>query len=74
MVGAADKRNFSGFKHHAKVHRFRIGTAILRWVLLGATLFYRPEWIRWALRTGTHASRVLAMLCRAIGVHRPRSS
>ena len=43
-----------GFKHHARVHTFRLGTAILTWVLLGATLLYRPEWIRWALRAGTH--------------------
>jgi hypothetical protein len=55
MVEGGEKRDFSGFKHHAKVHSFRIGTAILTWVLLGATLFYRPEWIRSALRAGTHA-------------------
>jgi hypothetical protein len=44
-----------GFRHHAKVHSFRISTAILTWVLLGATLFYKPEWIRSALRAGTRA-------------------
>ena len=49
------QRKFSGFKHHAKVHSFRISTAIVTWVMLGAILFYKPEWIRWALRTGTHA-------------------
>jgi len=49
------ERKFSGLKHHAKVHSFRISTAILTWVMLGAVLFYKPEWIRWALRTGTHA-------------------
>ncbi|HKH01258.1 MAG TPA: hypothetical protein VKB08_11125 [Bradyrhizobium sp.] len=43
-----------GFKHHAKVHTFRLGTALLTWALLGAALFYKPEWIRWALRAGTH--------------------
>ena len=51
MVQLREKQNFSGFKHHAKVHSFRIITAILTWVLLGATLFYKPEWIRSALRT-----------------------
>jgi hypothetical protein len=55
MAEDGERRNFSGFKHHAKVHTFRIGTAILTWGLLGTALFYRPEWIRWALRTGTHA-------------------
>jgi hypothetical protein len=43
-----------GFKHHAKVQTFRLGTAILTWCLLGMALFYKPEWIRWALRAGTH--------------------
>ena len=57
MTGADGKPNFSGFKHHAKVHSFRIGTAILTWLLLGAALFYRPEWIRWALRAGTSSRR-----------------
>ena len=59
MRQSGKKRNFSGFKHHAKVHSFRISTAILTWVLLGAALFYKPEWIRWALRTGTHAIEVV---------------
>jgi hypothetical protein len=49
------QRRFSGLKHHARVHSFRISTAILTWVMLGALLFYKPEWIRWALRMGTHA-------------------
>ena len=48
MVQLREKQNFSGFKHHAKVHSFRI-------LLLGATLFYKPEWIRSALRTGIRA-------------------
>ena len=54
MAQADKSGRFSAFKHHAKVHSFRISTAILTWVLLGATLLYKPEWIRWALRTGTH--------------------
>ena len=44
-----------GFKHHAKVHFFRIGTATLTWALLGAMLFYKPEWIRNGMRAGTRA-------------------
>jgi hypothetical protein len=54
MAHADNSGRFSAFKHHAKVHSFRISTAILTWVLLGAMLLYKPEWIRWALRTGTH--------------------
>jgi hypothetical protein len=54
MAQADNSGRFSTFKHHAKVHSFRISTAILTWVLLGAMLLYKPEWIRWALRTGTH--------------------
>ncbi len=55
MVDDGEKRNFSVVKHHAKVQSFRMGTAVLTWALLGAMLFYRPEWIRWAMRAGTHA-------------------
>src|SRR3954469_24833445 len=55
MAQAGDNGRFAAFKHYAKVHSFRISTAILTWILLGATLFYKPEWIRWALRSGTRA-------------------
>lgn len=44
-----------GLKHHARVHTFRISTAILTWVLLGVILFYKPEWIRNGMRAGTRA-------------------
>jgi hypothetical protein len=44
-----------GFKHHAKVHSFRVSTAILTRILLGAMLFYKPEWIRNGMRVGTRA-------------------
>lgn len=54
-VQAGEKPTDSGLKLYAKVHSLRICTAILTWALLGTTLFYKPEWIRWALRTGTHA-------------------
>jgi hypothetical protein len=55
MVQVGEKRNVSGFRHHAKVHSFRISTAILTWILLGAMLFYKPEWIRNGMRAGTRA-------------------
>jgi hypothetical protein len=56
-MGEVGEQRKLGFKHHTKVHSFRISTAILTWVLLAATLFYKPEWIRWALRTGTRDRR-----------------
>jgi len=55
MAQAGENVRFAAFKHHARVHSFRISTAILTWVLLCAALFYKPEWIKWALRTGTHS-------------------
>ena len=38
-------RDFSGLRRHAKVHSFRIITAVLAWVFIG---------IKWGLRTATH--------------------
>jgi hypothetical protein len=46
---------FAAVKYHTKVHSFRIGTAVLAWVLIGLAFFYRPDLIKWALRSGTHA-------------------
>ena len=51
---AGRKRDYSGLRHHAKVHSFRIVTAILAWVLIGVAFYYRPDWIKWALRAATH--------------------
>jgi hypothetical protein len=47
-------RDYTGLKHHAKVHTFRIATAILAWLLIGFAFYYRPDWIKWGLRTATH--------------------
>jgi hypothetical protein len=47
-------RDYSGLRHHAKVHSFRIVTAILAWVLIGIAFYYRPDWIKWGLRAATH--------------------
>ena len=41
-------RDFSGLRRHAKVHSFRIITAVLAWVFIG---------IKWGLRTATHGNR-----------------
>jgi hypothetical protein len=48
------RRDYSGLKHHAKVHSFRIGTAILAWGLIVAAFYYRPDLLKWGLRTFTH--------------------
>jgi hypothetical protein len=49
------RRDYSGLKHHARVHSFRIGTAILAWVLIVAAFYYRPDLLKWALRALTNA-------------------
>jgi hypothetical protein len=48
------ERNYSGIKHHAKVHTFRIMTAVLAWALIVCAFYYRPDWLQWGLRTVTH--------------------
>jgi hypothetical protein len=47
-------RDFSGLRRHARVHSFRIITAVLAWVFIGVAFYYRPDWIKWGLRTATH--------------------
>jgi hypothetical protein len=47
------RRDYSGLRHHAKVHSFRIGTAILAWGLIVAAFTYRPDLLKWGLRTLT---------------------
>src|SRR5258708_33390963 len=47
-------RDYTGLKHHAKVHSFRISTAILAWALIVAAFYYRPDVLKWAPRTITH--------------------
>src|SRR3954471_22843275 len=47
------QRDYTGLKHHAKVHSFRISTAILAWLLIAAAFYYRPDLLKWALRTTT---------------------
>jgi hypothetical protein len=56
MLRVDDARSkYTGLKHHAKVHSFRIGTAILAWLLIGGAFYYRPDLIKLALRSTTHA-------------------
>ena len=37
-------RDFSGLRRHAKVHSFRIITAVLAWVFVEVAFYYRPDW------------------------------
>src|SRR3954454_6134569 len=53
-------RDYSGLKHHAKVHTFRIATAAATWLLIIASFYYHPEWIKWALRNITYAIETAA--------------
>ncbi len=53
MQELAPTSRYTGLKHHAKVHSFRIATAILAWVLIGAAFYYRPDLIKHALRMAT---------------------
>jgi hypothetical protein len=46
-------RDYSALKQHAKVHTFRIMTAIAAWILIVAAFYYRPDWIKWGLRAST---------------------
>jgi hypothetical protein len=49
------RRDYTGLKHHAKVHSFRISTVILAWGLIVAAFYYRPDLLKWALRTMTRS-------------------
>ena len=52
-ASAYEQRDYSGVKHHAKVHAFRIFTAVLAWVLIIAAFYYWPDLLQWGLRTVT---------------------
>jgi hypothetical protein len=39
----AQKTQYLGFRHHAKVHSFRIITVVLAWVLIVAAFYEKPE-------------------------------
>jgi hypothetical protein len=71
-MGPAEQRKL-GFKHHARVHSFRIATAILTWILLGAILFYKPEWIRNGMRAGTRAIEAAGDVLPSYWARKPKS-
>jgi hypothetical protein len=41
---------YSGFRHHARVHSFRIVTVILAWVFIAAAFYEKPELLTWLQR------------------------
>jgi hypothetical protein len=52
-------RDYSGLKHHAKVHTFRVTTAIVAWILIFVAFYYRPDWIKWGLREATRGMEIV---------------
>jgi hypothetical protein len=56
------------------VHSFRIITAVLAWVFIGFAFYYRPDWIKWGLRTATHGIERSAMLYLPRGAIASKSS
>jgi len=47
----ARSSRYTGLKHHAKVHSFRIATALLAWLLIAAAFYYRPDLIKHDMAT-----------------------
>jgi hypothetical protein len=37
------ENRYSGLRHHAKVHSFRIFTVVLAWICIGAAFYEKPE-------------------------------
>jgi len=40
---AIQENRYSGLRHHAKVHSFRIFTVVLAWVFIAAAFYEAPE-------------------------------
>ena len=43
MTPLIRENRYSGLRHHARVHSFRILTVILAWLLIAAAFYERPE-------------------------------
>jgi hypothetical protein len=59
------ENRYSGFRHHAKVHSFRIITVILAWVFVAAAFYQMPELL-------TALQRAIQRGMEAIGDSIPR--
>ena len=44
------ENRYSGLRHHARVHSFRIVTVILAWVFIAAAFYEKPELLTWLQR------------------------
>jgi hypothetical protein len=43
MTTPIRENRYSGLRHHARVHSFRIFTVVLAWLCIGAAFYERPE-------------------------------
>jgi hypothetical protein len=43
MNAPIPENRYSGLRHHAKVHSFRIFTVVLAWVCIAAAFYEKPE-------------------------------
>jgi hypothetical protein len=57
---AYQTRDFSGLKHHAKVHTFRFATLILGWALLIVAFIFYLRYIAQSLRAFSHGVESVA--------------
>ncbi len=60
VVSPRVRADYTSLRHHAKVHSFRICTAIAAWVLLIAAFIYAPQIIAQTLREFSHGVERLA--------------
>jgi len=62
------ENRYSGLKHHAKVHSFRVMTVILAWVLIAAAFYEKPELLTGPQRTMQRGMETVAIAFRVHGV------
>jgi hypothetical protein len=60
MTPLTRDHRYSGLRHHARVHSFRIATVILAWVLIAAAFYDWPELL-------TSLQRAIQRAMQAIG-------
>jgi len=59
MTPLIRENRYSGLKHHARVHSFRILTVILAWLLIAAAFYERPELLTGLQRTIQRAMEIV---------------
>ena len=50
MTPLVRENRYSGLRHHAKVHSFRILTVVLAWLFIAAAFYQKPELLTWLQR------------------------